>query len=69
MKNTTKLKHLLQLYTIALDMDEEGNFHLTAISKLNRGSATFVDRLYTVVVGKAFSHMVKEIKKEEKKTP
>ena len=65
MKNTTKLKAILQLYTVALDMDEEGNFHLTLIHKRERTSATFVDKAYTSVVGKAFGYMKKELKSKE----
>ena len=63
MKNTTKLKHILQLYTVSLDMDDDGNFHLTLINKKDYSSNTFVDKAYSIVVGKAFSHMMKGIKK------
>jgi hypothetical protein len=66
MKNTTKLKHLLQLYTISLDMDEEDQFHLTLFSKHQSGTVTFVDKRYTTVMGKAFSHMMKILKEETK---
>jgi len=65
MKNTTKLKHILQLYTISLDMDEEGSFHLGLSSKTGKGHVDFVDPKYTVVIGKAFSHMMKMIKEHE----
>ncbi|HXC06229.1 MAG TPA: hypothetical protein VNZ86_15835 [Bacteroidia bacterium] len=65
MKNTTKLRHLLKLYTVALDMDEEERFYLTLVSRNQGSSATFVDKQYTSVMGKAFSHMTKELKKEE----
>jgi hypothetical protein len=62
MKNTTKLKNLLQLYTIALDMDEDMNIHLTAMNKNTNSIETFIDRAYTVVIRKAYSHMLKEMK-------
>jgi hypothetical protein len=62
MKNTTKLKNILQLYTVSLDMDDEGRFHLTLIHKRSKGSTTFIDKGYTVVVGKAFSHMTRGLK-------
>jgi hypothetical protein len=65
-KNTTKLRNLLQLYTISLDMDEEDNFHLTLIHKTSGAAISFAEKAYTVVVGKAFSHMVKELKAREK---
>jgi hypothetical protein len=61
-KNTTKLKHILKLYTVSLDMDEEDQFHLTLFSKYKSGTATFVDKKYTTVMGKAFSHMMKSTK-------
>lgn len=63
MKNTTKLKNILQLYTISLDMDEDNNFYLTAINKRTKAVETFIDKAYSVVIGKAFSHMKKELKK------
>ena len=62
MRNTTKLKHLLQLYVVSLDMDEEGIFYLTLVSKMKRGSATFDAKTYSAVMAKAFSYMVKQTK-------
>ncbi len=66
MRNTTKLKHILQLYTVSLDMDEDGNMELTIIDKRNRSSQTFTDKSYSVVMTKAFSYMMKKLKQEEK---
>ena len=65
MKNTTKLKHILQLYTISLDIDEDETFYLTAINKRTKSVETFNDKKFTVVIGKAFSLMMKEIKKNQ----
>ena len=62
MKNTTKLKAVLQLYTIKLDMDEEDNFHLLLANKRNGDSTVFIDKAYTTVVGKAFGYMKKRLK-------
>ena len=62
MKNTTKLKHILQLYIISLDVDDDGNFHLTVISKRTKSAETFIDRSYSVVIGKAFGHLKKGLK-------
>lgn len=62
MKNTTKLKNILQLYTLTLDMDEEV-IHLTAISKRTGNAETFSDKSYSVIIGKAFNHMLRQIKK------
>jgi hypothetical protein len=61
-KNTTKLKHILQLYTVSLDMDEEGNFQLALSGKRNGNVQVFTDKSYTVVIGKAFGYMKKELK-------
>lgn len=62
MKNTTMLKHILQLYTLSIDMDEEDNFYVTMISKRNHASNTIIDKAYSSVIGKAFRYMMKEIK-------
>ena len=67
MKNTSKLKLVLQLYTVALEMDEEMNIHLTAIHKNTNSVATFIDKSYTVILRKAYSHMMKEMKEEGKR--
>ena len=66
MKNTTKLKHILQLNTISLDMDDEGLFYLTMIDKKKHTSCTFTDQSYTVVIAKAFGQMKKELRQETK---
>lgn len=60
MRNTTKLKHILQLYTINLDIDEDEIFHLTVISKRTNSTETYIGP-YSVVIGKAFSHMKKKL--------
>lgn len=62
MKNTTKLKNILQLYTVSLDMDDEGNFQLALSEKRNGNVQVFTDKSYTVVIAKAFGHMKKELK-------
>jgi len=67
MKNTTKLKHILQLYTVSLDMDEEEQLHLSLFSKHKSGTTTFIDKSYTKVMGKAFSYMMKIVKDQTKK--
>lgn len=58
------LKNILQLYTLSLDMDEEGNFHLTTINKRSKSKETFIDKAYSVVIRKAHGHMLREIKKD-----
>ncbi|HEY4798590.1 MAG TPA: hypothetical protein VII99_05880 [Bacteroidia bacterium] len=64
MRNTTKLKNLLQLYSVSFDMDDEGNFHLTMNNKKDHTTQTVIDKTYTVVVEKAFRSMVKKIREE-----
>lgn len=66
MKNTTKLKHILQLYTVSLDMDEEDNFHLALSGKRSGDIKIFTDKSYTVVIAKAFGYMKKELKNSNK---
>ena len=68
MKNTTKLKNILQLYMVSLDIDQDMNFYLTMINKTKKSAETFIDKSYTVIIGKAFSYMMKEIKKNQKDT-
>ena len=65
MRNTTKLKNILQLYTVSIDMDEDGNFQLTLIDKRDRITQTFIAKSYSVVMSQAFSHMMKQIKIKE----
>jgi hypothetical protein len=62
MKNTTMLKNILQLYRVSLDMDDEGNFHLTVDGKGNNNTEEFIDKSYTIVIGKAFAYMKKQLK-------
>jgi len=62
MRNSTKLKTILQLYTITLDMDDDETIHLTAINKRSDASETFINKTYSRVIGKVFSHMLKEMK-------
>ncbi|MCY7409131.1 MAG: hypothetical protein LH473_02570 [Chitinophagales bacterium] len=67
MRNSTKLKNLLQLYSATFDLDDDGNFRLTLVDKRNYDTQLFIDKAYSSVLSKAFSHMLKEIKtkKEE----
>lgn len=62
MKNTTKLKHILQIYFVSLDMDDDGNFHLVLSGKRNNDVQEFMDPSYTVVIGKAFAYLKKRLK-------
>jgi hypothetical protein len=62
MRNTTKLKYILQLYTLSIEMDEEENLHFTIIDKRNGERNTIIDKSYIVVVRRAFVYMNKKLK-------
>jgi len=64
MRNTTKLKLVLQLYTVSLDMDEDGNLQMTLTKKRNGEEQTFLHKNYSAIVGQAFVFMNKQIKKD-----
>jgi len=55
-------KDILQRYSINLDIDEDGNFILTMISKQSPAQHTFIDKAYSTMIGKAFSRMNNEMK-------
>ncbi|HLG03268.1 MAG TPA: hypothetical protein VI731_06710 [Bacteroidia bacterium] len=65
MKNTTKLKNILRLYVVSLNMDDDDNFHFSIRDKKNGSTTTFSDRSYSTVIAKAFGHMKKELKFKE----
>lgn len=66
MRNTTKLKQILQLYTLVLDMEED-LFYVTLTSKSTGETHAFEDKNYTGVIRKAYSFMSKELKELDKK--
>lgn len=65
MKNTTKLKHILQLYTVVLDMDSDDFIQLTLVNKTTLREEVFIDKAYSAVIRKAYSYFLKELKKQE----
>lgn len=62
MKNTTKLKTILQLYTVHLDMDDDERYIFTLTSKRTGVSETFADKSYSVVIAKGFGYMKRQLK-------
>ena len=62
MRTTTKLKHILQLYSVALDMNEDGHMQLMIFDKKDNSSEEFINKSYSVVVDKAFRYMMKKIR-------
>ena len=67
MRNTTKLKHVLQLYSVALDMDDDGQMHLMIFDKKDNSSEEFINKSYSVVVDKAFRYMIKRLPPKSQK--
>jgi hypothetical protein len=61
MRNTTKLKHILQLYSIAFDMDDEGVFTLTMTHKQTLEMNSFQGKTYSDVLSKCYSYFLKKI--------
>lgn len=61
MRTTTKLKHILQLYTVALEMNEDGEMQLMIFDKRDNSSEAFIHKSYSVVVDKAFRYMMKRL--------
>ena len=65
MRNTSKLKLLLQKYTVSLDMDEDGLWVLTLADKYNNEMQQFEAESYSRVLAKAYSYLLKEIKNQQ----
>lgn len=65
MRNTTKLKLVLQLYHIDLSMDQEEIIVLNMFHKVNGTAMTFEDKSYSKLISKAYSYMNKQLKTEE----
>ena len=42
-------------------MDDDLNFHLTVSGKRNNDAQEFIDKSYTVVIGKAFAYLKKKL--------
>ena len=61
MRSTTKLKHILQLYTVALNMNDDGELQLMIFDKKDNSSEEFINKSYSVLVDKAFRFMMKKI--------
>ena len=62
MRNTTKLKLILQLYNVSLEMNEDEVLHFTLVDKRTGKNYTITDKSYTVVVRRALVYMNKEMR-------
>lgn len=65
MRNTTKLKAILLKYTVSFDMNEDEIFSMTIIDKKLVTGKEFESKTYSLVISKAYSYMVGELRKEE----
>ena len=63
MRNTTKLKTLLMKYTVSFDMGDDENFKLMLLDKQSNQSHLVEGPSYSIVLGKAYSFMLQELKK------
>ncbi|MFL5753573.1 MAG: hypothetical protein ACJ76F_09210 [Bacteroidia bacterium] len=65
MRNTTKLKHILLKFSLAIDMDDEGIFKLTLVDKTDPDVMhTLEEKSYSAAIAKAYSVFLKELKKK-----
>ncbi|MEI6817435.1 MAG: hypothetical protein WCL14_12555 [Bacteroidota bacterium] len=62
MRNTTKLKTLLIKYTVSLDRDDDELFKLILTDKQTGASELFEGKSYSVVLSKAYSYLLKQVK-------
>lgn len=63
MKNTTKLKNILQVYAVTFNINDQEELILSITHKANQNTYTFTNKSYTAVISKAFSHLMKEVKR------
>ena len=62
MRNTTKLKILLQKYTVTLNLDVDEVFTLRLTDK-NKGTVKDIEGAsYSIVLAKAYSYLLKVLK-------
>lgn len=62
MRNTTKLKTLLQKYTVSLDMNDDETFVLLLTDKSNNEMHEFEGQSYSTVIAKAYSYLLRVLK-------
>lgn len=62
MRNTTKLKILLQKYTVSLDRDEDERFMLLLTDKNTGKMQEFEGKSYSTVLSKAYSYLLRILK-------
>ena len=63
MRNTTKLKLLLQQFTATFDLDDDGIFTLILLDKTSNEHHDFTGESYSIVISKAYSFFLRKLKK------
>ena len=64
MRNTTKLKIILQKYSVTLDMNADESFVLVLFDKKTNEMKQIEGKNYGAVLAKAYSHILKSLKEE-----
>jgi hypothetical protein len=62
MRNTTKLKILLQKYTVTLDRGDDEVFVLLLTDKNSGKMKEFEGQSYSIVLAKAYSYLLRVLK-------
>jgi hypothetical protein len=65
MRNTTKLKAILYKYMVSFDLNEDELFIMTISGKYVEDVAEFQAKSYSMVISKAYSYFLRELKREE----
>ncbi len=63
MRNTTKLKILLQKFTVSFDLNDDESFVLLLTDKSTNNLQQFEGESYSAVVTKAYSYLLRSLKK------
>jgi hypothetical protein len=65
MRNTTKLKNILYKYVVSFELTEDEQFVMILVD-INHGNREILQaKSYSLVISKAYSFMLRELKKEE----
>jgi len=64
LRNTTKLKQILLKYNLDLAMEEEDLLKMTLVDKTSGRMQSFEHASYSQLISKAYSFMLKELRKE-----
>lgn len=67
MRNTSKLKAVLQYYHIDLSMNDQELMVVNLFHKETGEAMTFEDSSYSKLINKAYSYMNKQLKESSKK--